>query len=143
MNLEGGNITSCQSLCKQTSGCREFRFSIISESCILSSKTYPTCNVMTGPASPLVDECMNAPVGCSAFMAEDCNYNSGAENTMEHMSDPRACQMFMNELGPDYGGGNFFIFQKSPKGTCKMLLSGDRSCLSVSGPPSPAYETCF
>ena len=143
VDLDGGNVTSCQSICQDTSGCREFHFNLFSEKCTLSAAAYPTCNVMSGPASPLVDECMNGPVGCSAFKDEDCNYKGEAANTMDQMADPRSCQMFMNELGPEFGGGNYFIHQKSPKGSCEMLLSNERSCLGVSGPPSPDYETCF
>jgi hypothetical protein len=30
----------------------------------------------------------------------------------------------MNELGPDFGGGNHFVYEKVPKGKCSMLLSG-------------------
>jgi hypothetical protein len=43
---------------------------------------------------------------------------------MDHMPGPVECQMFMNELGPDFGGGNHFVYEKVPKGKCSMLLSG-------------------
>ena len=43
---------------------------------------------------------------------------------MDHMPGPVECQMFMNELGPDFGGGNHFVFELVPKGKCSMLLSG-------------------
>ena len=108
-------ITSCQACCQETSGCREFHFNTLSQRCTLSSSQYPTCNVRIGPASPLVDECMIDPVGCSAFMDEDCEYKNEAENILGHLADPRSCQMFMNELGPDFGGGNYLIFQKNPQ----------------------------
>ena len=50
--------------------------------------------------------------------------------------------MFMNELGPEYGGGNYFIHKKSSD-SCDMLISGKRACIGVSGPPTPDYESCF
>jgi len=34
--------------------------------------------------------------------------------------------MFMNELGPDFGGGTHFVYEQVPKGKCSMLLSGDQ-----------------
>jgi len=77
---------------------------------------------MTSPASPLVDECMIDPVDCSAFMDEDCEYKNEAENILSDLTDPRSWQMFMNELGPDFCGGNYSIFQKNPQGKCEKLL---------------------
>ncbi len=52
-----------------------------------------------------------------------------ANNIMDHMPGPTECQMFMNELGPDFGGGTHFVFELLPKGKCSMLLSGEISRL--------------
>jgi hypothetical protein len=80
--------------------------------------------LQAGPASPLADQCDYTQLtGCAAFSREDCSFEA-PNNIMDHMPDPVACQMFMNELGPDFGGGNHFVFEKVPKGKCSMLLSG-------------------
>ena len=106
-------ITFCQACCQETSGCREFHFNTLSQRCTLSSAVN-ILPVMLWSAQRAL-WWMSVWLTLSTVPPEDCKYKNEAENILGHLADPRKCQMFMNELGPDFGGGNYFIFQKNPQ----------------------------
>ena len=141
--MPGGNVTACQSLCQDRSDCNVWRWHVFSEQCDVATNTAWACNILAGPDTPDIDDCLPAGDGCDKFRDEDCSYDGPTNNQMDHMPDPKACQMFMNELGPDYGGGVAFVFTASPKGSCQMLASKGKICSAITGPKTPDYDSCF
>ena len=76
-------------------------------------------------------------------MCQDCSYDGPVNSQYDHMPDPKACQLMMNELGAEWGGGVTFVFSVEPKGTCDMLASRTKTCAAVAGPKTPDYDSCF
>ena len=81
----------------------------------------------SGPDFPLIDTCLPATTGCAQFRAEDCDYEGPTNAEVrpppcltrpqhDRMESPATCQQFMNQLGPEWGGGVAFSFVLEPKG---------------------------
>merc|ERR1712215_555268 len=132
----------CQHLCTIQGGCNYFRHSKSSTNCTLYHYRFlSSCNLIAGPKEPGIDACSDelAP-SCNSFIRENCEYQGERVLEKDSITDAHACQELLLTVADIYGAA-YFMFNSTAQ-NCVLFSTKDMDCDAISGPKSPAMDTC-
>merc|ERR1711942_419322 len=132
----------CQHLCTIQEGCNYFRHSKSSTNCTLYHYRFlSSCNLIAGPKEPGIDACSDelAP-SCNSFIRENCEYQGERVLQKDSITDAHACQELLLTVAGIYGAA-YFMFNSTAQ-NCVLFSTKDMDCDAISGPKSPAMDTC-
>ena len=134
----------CQIICELQEGCNYFSHSISTSSCALFHYRFlSSCQVIGGPVRPSIDECwdtVDTVPSCDSFVRETCVTKGEVVLNKTSITDAHACQQLLQTIGFIYQA-EYFVFD-SVNQICTFYDSTELECDSLSGPATPALQSC-